>query len=456
MNKKVRCAIYDRVSHDLQVQGGLSLVTQKELLTEYALSKGYEIVDYYVDEGITARKKLQNRKDFMRLLEDVKKDKIDIILVTKLDRWFRNVKDYHNTQSILEAHNCNWRTVLEDYDTSTADGQLKINIMLAVAQNECDRTSERIKVVFEHKRRNGEHLTGKPSFGYRIKNKKLVKDENTSRIVEEFFSYYLSCFSKRKTILHILEVYGPNAPSPQMMDKMTKKEVYCGRRGTDLNYCDPYITPEQFELIQKVCSSKTYSGSNERYIFSQLMKCPYCGATMTGFVKKHKLKNGQVNRYKRYRCSKKFDAHPSGICISESVIEEYMLNHVCEGFHKKMFEIKSIERKKEKKNRTASIRSELDRLNIQFQKGRISETYYDEQYIFLEEKLKKNLEEESETVADYAYIQEVFSGDWKEVYEKLDAEHKNTFWKRIIKEIHLDRETHTISGFSFLPHGCSK
>ena len=112
MAERIRCAIYDRVSTEIQAENGLSLDTQKELLTDYATSHGYEIVDYYADEGITARKKLQNRKDFQRLLNDVRQDKIDLILVTKLDRWFRNVRDYHNTQAILEEHHCNWSSVL--------------------------------------------------------------------------------------------------------------------------------------------------------------------------------------------------------------------------------------------------------------------------------------------------------------------------------------------------------
>lgn len=180
MSKIVRCAIYDRVSTDIQAQHGLLLDTQKELLTEYVNSRGYEIVDYYVDEGLTARKKLQNRKNFMRLLNDIKMNKIDFVLVTKLDRWFRNVKDYHNTQAILEEHHCNWKTVLEDYDTSTADGQLKINIMLAVAQNESDRTSERIEVVFEYKKQRQEHLNGPVPFGYKNIDKHLQKDSETS------------------------------------------------------------------------------------------------------------------------------------------------------------------------------------------------------------------------------------------------------------------------------------
>ena len=341
MAKRIRCAIYDRVSTDIQVESGLSLDTQKELLTEYATSHGYEIVDYYADEGITARKKLQNRKDFQRLLNDIQHDKIDLVLVTKLDRWFRNVRDYHNTQAILEEHHCNWKTILEDYDTSTADGQLKINIMLAVAQNESDRTSERIKVVFEHKRRNGEHITGKPPFGYMVVDKKLQKNPDERKIVEDFFDQYFGSMSKRKAIEYIQDVYGDQAPSPQAMDKFTKKEVYCGWRGSDHNYCEPYITPDQFRFMQEVCSSRTSRSSNERYIFSQLMKCPYCGATMTGFVKKHKCNDGTISRYKRYRCSRKFDRHDRGICITESVIEDYLIHHITGELDRKIYEIKS-------------------------------------------------------------------------------------------------------------------
>ena len=89
-----RVALYVRVSTMEQKINGLSLDAQREALTKYAKEKGYSIVDIYADEGITARKQLKNRKDLQRLLSDVKKDKIDLILVTKLDRWFRNIKDY--------------------------------------------------------------------------------------------------------------------------------------------------------------------------------------------------------------------------------------------------------------------------------------------------------------------------------------------------------------------------
>lgn len=458
MNKQIRCAIYDRVSTEIQVQQGLSLDAQKQLLTDYATSHNYEIVGFYADEGITARKKLQNRKDFMRLLRDIEQNKIDLVLVTKLDRWFRNVRDYHNTQAILEKHHCNWKTILEDYDTSTADGQLKINIMLAVAQNESDRTSERIKVVFEHKRRNGEHINGRPPYGYKIVSKKPVKDENTKAIVEDYFQHYFATFSKRKTIEYITEKYGNTGPSPQMMDKMLKKEIYCGIRGSDLHYCEPYITQEQFELIKTVCSSKTYKSSHESYVFSQLMKCPHCGATMTGFTKKHKCKDGSVSLYKRYRCSNKFSRmHPPGACITESIIEEYLIKNICPELNSILYNMSKHKREQDGIiDYTPRIMSEMDRLNLLFQKGRVNETYYDAQYVELEKKLLDEKRKHKETPEDYENIRKQFADNWLSLYEELDAEHKNSFWKRCVKEIYIDKDSHKICGFSFMTRGCSK
>ena len=60
-SKRIRCAIYDRVSTDMQVKDGLSLDAQREALTAYAVSHGYEIVGVYSDERLTARKRTERR-----------------------------------------------------------------------------------------------------------------------------------------------------------------------------------------------------------------------------------------------------------------------------------------------------------------------------------------------------------------------------------------------------------
>ncbi len=451
MSKKIRCALYDRVSTENQVEHGISLDTQKDALTEYALNHGYEIVGYYSDEGITARKKMQNRKELLRLLDDVKRDKIDLILVTKLDRWFRNIKDYHNTQSILEAHNCNWKTIFEDYDTSTSNGRFAINIMLSVNENECDRDSERIKSVFAYKKKNRELLSGTPAYGYITVDKKLQKDPNTRHIIEDTIRHYFSCYSKRNTVFYIQGKYGKDAPSEYKINRILGNcKTYTGEMYGIQGYCEPYLTLEQYQKIQSVSDSKTYRHTNGAYLFSQLIRCPVCNTAMTGFVKKQKRKDGGVSFYKRYRCYKKFQNRHNSACISESVIEDYMMHHVTQSLDHKIYQIKSRESAMPKDN-TEKIKAELSRLNILFQKGRISENYYEEQYNLLDYQLKEEPERRnilsSETSPN---IREHFSSDWLNLYKKLDAEHKRAFWKNFIKEIHIDPDTHKISSFEFL------
>lgn len=451
MTKKIRCALYDRVSTDNQVEHGISLDTQRDALTEYATRHGYEIVGYYSDEGLTARKKMQNRKELLRLLEDVKKDKIDLILVTKLDRWFRNIKDYHNTQAILEAHNCNWKTIFEDYDTSTSNGRFAINIMLSVNENECDRDSERIKSVFAYKKKNKELLSGAPAFGYITENKKLVKDPATRHIVEDTIDYYFKCFSKRNTVFYIQDKYGKDAPTEYKINRILGDcKTYTGEMYGIPDYCEPYLSPEQYRKIKSVSDSKTYAHTNEPYIFSQLLRCPECGCAMTGFVKRQKLKDGSVSQYKRYRCYKKFQQRHNSACITESVVEEYMIQNVTLQLNNRIYEIAN-QQKQQPKDNTKKLKAEMNRLNILFQKGRISDEYYEEQYDLLETKLKEEMERQNIVYLEsYTSIREHFSGNWLDIYQKLDATHKRAFWKSFIKEIHIDPITHKICGFDFL------
>ena len=459
--KKIRCALYDRVSTDLQVKDGLSLEAQRDALTNYALSHGYEIVDYYTDEGITARKNMQNRKELVRLLNDVKADKIDLILVTKLDRWFRNIKDYHNTQAMLEAHNGNWKTIFEQYDTSTSNGRFAINIMLSVNENECDRDSERIREVFAYKRRNGDVLSGNHvSFGYRVENKKFVKDDKTRHIVEDFFSYYFTVYSKRKTMDYILTKYGPDSPAQTTLQYMFKNPVYYGHMYGRDNFCEPYISKEQFDKIKETGTLKTYTGTNEPYIFSSLIKCPFCGKNFSGYQHKTVKKSGKTYISPVYHCKQKNRAKSlcrGGIELYESTVEKYMLANV----EQKLQELSETQisfrmsflndSQADPAKEIEKLKKEMSRLNLLFQKGRIEENYYDNEYDKLTDKIReykaltKDLSESS-----YKPLFEAFSGDWQNMYHQLDKEHKRAFWHDKIKGIYINPNTHKICGFNFL------
>lgn len=453
MDKILRCAIYIRVSTEEQHLNGLSLPAQKKALTEFANANNYNIVGYYADEGISARKPMKYRKGLLQLLEDVKKDKIDMILVTKLDRWFRNIKDYNITEEILQAHHCYWKTIYENYDSSTANGQMVINIMLSVNQAECDRTSERIKAVLDYKRSIGEVTSGKCAcYGYKVLNNRLVKDEAVSHIVEDAYRHYFTCYSIRSTIKFLNEKYGPDAPTEHKIDRLFKNETYAGKDKDNLNYCEPYITLDEFNKIQQISVTKVYSAGNyEPYIFSSLIKCPWCGNNYTGYRKKQKLKNGGESIYIKYRCGNKFGRH-SCAHLSEHKVEEYMVTHVTSRLEQELadIEFKNSHRSKKHDNRDA-IQKEIERLNLLFQKGRITEKYYDEQYEILDKKLSLcEQEEKCISIEAYRDLIKAFSGNWQDLYLNLDKAHKQAFWKSTIKDIQIDKETHRISGFNFL------
>ncbi len=452
MHKPIRCALYDRVSTDLQVKDGLSLDAQKQALTEYALSHGYQIVGYYSDEGITARKKMQNRKELQRLLNDVRAGGIDLILVTKLDRWFRNIKDYHNTQAGVEGHGCHWTTIFEEYDTTTSNGRFAINIMLSVNENECDRDSERIRTVFAYKKQNREHLNGRPAYGYTTDAQKhLVKDPATMHIVEDIFRTYFATYSKKATVRRIQEVYGEKAPSIYQIHRILSSETYTGTKFGIAGYCESYISTEQFLHIRQITDSKIITRQTEPYLFSSMIRCPACGKNMSGFTKRRRLKNGSIRAYKRYRCDAKFTQFHNGACISETVIEKYLLCHTIEKCRLPLPKWEEAEKrpKGSRQNHNAAVQAELTRLNLLFQKGRIQEAYYEEQYAILSEKLNAYELPPRTAAPKSCQMLSSLKGGWLTLYDNLSISHKKAFWKGILKEITIDKDSHKINGFTF-------
>lgn len=442
MNNVIKCAIYDRVSTENQVENGISLDAQHKALTDYAIAHKYKIVDYYTDEGITARKKMQNRKELIRLLNDVKADKIDLILVTKLDRWFRNIKDYHNTQCVLETHNCNWKTIYEEYDTSTSNGRFAINIMLSVNENECDRDSDRIKEAMHYKISVGEVPTGSiVYFGYKIENKKLIIDSEKEHIVRDVYTNYFKNYSKHATYKYCLKKYG-DIFSYQTFKHFFTKEIYKGKYRFNSQFCPAYLTDDEWEQIQQINKKniKEYTNGKRHniYLFSGLIACPLCGRSMSGT---YVTNNARINHY--YRCWKhRVDKSCSyNKIVSEIWLEKYLKNNI-------LYEIGKCEQVyniDDNNAEHASIKidiqkqkKELERLNIMYLKGRITEEKYDLEYTRLQEIIKVNTNTVIPIKKDFTDLKKYFSDDWITVYDSLNIEHKRSFWHSTINKIELN------------------
>ncbi len=128
-----------------------------------------------------------------------------------------------------------------------------------------------------------------------------------------------------------------------------------------------------------------------------------------------------------------------------------MLTHVTDKLNQELAEIEFKKKQVKKQDNSESIRKEIDRLNLLFQKGRITEHYYDQQYDILDKKLSECAQNENcVSIKSYKDLISAFSGNWQELYHSLDKAHKQIFWKSTIKDIQIDKDTHRISGFNFM------
>lgn len=181
---KKRAALYIRVSTEEQARHGYSLAEQEHDLRDYAEQHGYIIIGIYADEGISARRALSRRKALQRLLDDVRTGVVNIIIFKCLDRWFRNVRDYYAVQDILDQHGVLWECSQEAlFNTTTTNGRLMLNLKLSLAQHESDQTGDRVRYIFEGRRRDGKVTSGAIPDGYMIDEDKHIQiDKYTAPI----------------------------------------------------------------------------------------------------------------------------------------------------------------------------------------------------------------------------------------------------------------------------------
>lgn len=457
-----RAAIYCRVSTDEQAKNGISLQCQKEALTKYANEADYTIVDYYSDEGYSGTS--LKRPELQRLLDDVRSKKIDIVLITKLDRWGRGVKNYYKVDEILSENKVHWKTILEDYDTTTSAGKLHINIMLSIAENEAATTAERIKFVFEEKRSKKEVTNGKYSYGFRIENKKYVINKEEQKIFTNFCWDLVKSQAARRTRIEGNEKYGTNFTDSQLIRLFRRPlniGVYDNGKVHIEDFCPPLIDKELYYQVLEILDRnvKTYftgKGQTQDYIFSGLIKCAECGSILGGRTSSsnYGLKKSIKHAYTCCK-NKKSTQCSNNKHIGEKKLELYLLSNL----RKKLNEIKNavpIKREVEQienvetieKNNvidTTKIRKQIENLLNLYLDGNIPKDIYMKKYNALQAQLEEARKEQKEIKPkqenNIEAINQILNQPLEERYLMMDNKEKRRFWRSIIESITLDKET---------------
>lgn len=449
MHRVQRAGLFERVSTEEQSKYGFSIQNQIEALEEYCEKNKIKIVDHYCDEGVSAGKAYTKRPEMKRLLEDVEAGKIDIILFTRLDRWFRNVKEYFKVQEILDQHKVEWKAIWEDYDTTTANGRMAITIFLAIAQAEREKTAERIKSVFESKRKRKESFFGKNATPAGYKEEKdengvtrLVKDPELQQAFEDFWDIAVRYQNINKAAKHVTLEYGLTR-SRQKWYELAKKEIYTGTYKGVKDYCPAYVSREDWLKIQKRGSTVKKAQHDRIYLFAGLIRCPSCGRKMSAKYCKQQRLNGEIKEYYSYRCpDKELQLCSNRHAMSQLKMETWLLAHL-KRLLKLEIERVEIEKKKPKPKSKANVnalKERLRRLDVSYMAGNKT----DEEYLKEQKEIKQAIAKiekespESYEDRDLTHLIDTLNTDFVSLYEHFDDEDKRAFWRNIIKEIHVE------------------
>lgn len=323
MEEKKLCGLYMRVSTEDQAREGFSLPEQKERLEAFCKFKGYTIVDYYTDAGISA-KTGNYRPEFERLKEDIKNKKINTIVALKLDRITRSIYDWEKLMTFLDENDAYLDCANDEINTTNANGKMVSRLLMSVSQNEIERTSERTKIGLAGAIKQG-HIPNQAPLGYKHEDKRLVIDYSTKDVVERIFDLYYNgnSYQKISNILNEEQVLGKTNWRDSSIVAILENEIYKGdfvhgKRTNNPTYysnvVEPIIDKEKWEecQVQKKRNSRSYQRT-VTYLFLQKLCCPKCNRILGG--KATTKKNGHTYYY--YYCN------DCKITIKEKTIEEY-------------------------------------------------------------------------------------------------------------------------------------
>ncbi|WP_306488345.1 recombinase family protein [Agathobaculum sp.] len=338
-----RIAIYIRLSKEDArcLDESESVTNQRAIIEEHIANfqdgDEYIIVDEYVDDGISGTTD-DEREDFQRMLSDIKRGRINCVIVKDLARSFRNYSDQgYYLDDWFPRYNVRFISLfhqpLDSYKEPQNMRSIAVPIQGVLNENHCAETSDKVREVFDMKRRNGEHIGSFAAYGY-LKDpddkNALIVDEEAAAVVRDIFNMFLDGMSKN-AIVHHLNEHGVLCPSAYKRERLglkyqnpsldpSKRPLWCAMSVTTIlknrMYCgdmvqgryrmksykvhvqelvpqdewyiventhEAIIDRDTFDKAQRLLLRDTRTGPQQKklYLFSGFLKCADCGKAMT-------------------------------------------------------------------------------------------------------------------------------------------------------------------------------
>jgi len=261
-------AIYVRVSTEDQAKEGFSLSAQLERLRSYCSARGWEVYREYVDDGYSG--KTTARPAYRRMMEEI--DSWDVLLVMKMDRIHRNMKNFMEMMELLRRKGKEFVSMTESLDTSTAMGRFVVDIIQRIAQLESEQIGERVFAGMEQKARTELEKLGDRHpylgfahpYGYDYSGGKLKVNEREAEYVRLIFREYLKGRTMEEICRMLNRMSVPTKKGGKWakytISRILKNPVYAGyiewngiiKKGLH----EPIIDEETFTSVQKLLEAR--------------------------------------------------------------------------------------------------------------------------------------------------------------------------------------------------------
>lgn len=431
-----RVAELGRVSTDEQKLNGLSIQAQVEALDKFVEDNNMILVDRYIDDGYSGAS--LNRPALKRLIEDVKLGLIDVVIFTKLDRFSRKAAHYFYLKAIFDKYGVQWKTIHEKYDTTTANGQFQITVMIAMAELERERTRERVNATILYKFNHKQPLNDSAMPGLKIENKQYVLDEDRVDYVKFIFDKFEELQSMYALIKYLSDNHNITIEQ-RSLKRILAHPIYIGeyhhpKLGIGKDYAPQIISNEQFNRVQRLLqvNIKRYKRepSRER-VLKGLVECGCCGRQLTYTVQKRK-KGEFIKYYCRYRYTRSKDCTVSASPY-EVKIEEYILENILKEVDKLSYVLKDNVDKKIPKVDKTKLKRKLENLKFLFEEGEMTIAEYQSKTKVIKDQL-----EEPEVVQQISKLDEIkkqIPTNFKEIYESLNTLERRRLLASFIKKV---------------------
>ena len=309
VTQKLRCAIYTRKSSEegLEMEFN-SLDAQRDACSAYIASQrseGWlELAGHYDDGGISGG--TLERPALKRLLADIEEDRVDVVVVYKIDRLSRALMDFAKLVEVFDRNDVTFVSVTQSFNTTTSMGRLTLNILLSFAQFEREVIGERIRDKVAASRKRGIWMGGYVPLGYEVKERKLIIKESEAAIVRMIFERFVAVGSAT-ALARALVAEGVRTRRGRLVDKgflykLLGNRVYIGdavHKGTAYpGEHKPIVSREVFDRVRATLQvSPRMRASSTRASAPALLRGLLFGPTGCAMSPSHSRKGDKLYRY---------------------------------------------------------------------------------------------------------------------------------------------------------------